>query len=165
MQYRTSSKYDANRTCVPSHARRARAPHCGAQRARAARLRAQLDGYVWITPRMMGWLERGRAHGPVTHAAAHAQQRAGSCGRARQERRTADDLDEAPLTAHLLEVLEEPRQPVVGAGARNAHLCTCGQNLSRLSSTQGLARDCRESATRRAWRFESVVLRTVTSGS
>ena len=98
---------------------------------------------------MIGWLERGRAHGPVTRAAAHAQQHAGSLGRARQERRTTDDLDEAPLTAHLLEVLEEPRQPVVGAGARHAHLWTCvtkfepvienariGQGLSRERGAQ-----------------------------
>ena len=101
---------------------------------------------------MMGGLERGSAHGPVTRAAAHAQQHAGSRGRARQERRTADDVDDAPLTAHLLEVLEVPRQPVVGAGARPAHVWTCvtefeptvenariGQGLSPERGAEGVA--------------------------
>ena len=100
----------------------------------------------------MGGLERGSAHGPVTRAAAHAQQHAGSRGRARQERRTADDVDDAPLTAHLLRVLEVPRQPVVGAGARPAHVWTCvtefeptvenariGQGLSRERGAEGVA--------------------------
>ena len=101
---------------------------------------------------MMGGLERGRAHGPVTRAAAHAQQHAGSRGRARQEQRTVDDVDEAPLSAHLLEVLVEPRRPVLGAGVRPAHVWTCvtefepivenariGQGLSRERGAEGVA--------------------------
>ena len=70
-----------------------------------------------------------RDNGPATRAAALAQQRAGSGRRARQERRTADDLDEAEPAAHLLEVLDKLRRPVVGTRARTARLWPCGQEI------------------------------------
>ena len=59
-----------------SHARHARAPQRDARRGRAARLRAQLEEYVVLDPKMMGWLQRGGANGPAarsscTRSAAH----------------------------------------------------------------------------------------------
>ena len=78
-------------------------------------------------------VEGQRDNGPVTHAKAHAQQRAGSRRRARQQQRTAEDLVEAEPVAHLLEVLEELRRPVVGIRARHTRLGPCGQNFDAFS--------------------------------
>ena len=101
---------------------------------------------------MVGSLERGRAHGPATRATAHTQQRARSRGRARPEQRTGHGLDGAPLTAHLLEVLEEPRRLVLVTDARPhadtglrtefcAHVVndSVGQGMSRERGAQGVA--------------------------
>ena len=106
-------------------------------------------------------VEGHRDNGPATRAAALAQQRASSRRRARQEQRTADDLDEAGPTAHLLEVLEELRQPLVGTRARPARRWPCGQNFEQTSRTRGLAREWRENAARWVWRFERVAARTL----
>ena len=78
--------------------------------------------------------------------------RSSNCGRARQEQRTDHELDDAPLQAQLLEVLEEPCRPVVDTGARLARLWTCvtkfepnienervGQVMSRERGALGVA--------------------------
>ena len=57
--------------------------------------------------------------------------RSSNCGRARQEQRTDHELDDAPLQAQLLEVLEEPCRPVVDTGARLARLWTCMTKFER----------------------------------
>ena len=80
-------------------------------------------------------VEGHRDNGPATRAAAHAQQRAVSRGRARQRQRTVEDLEQAPRFAHLLEVLEELRRPVVGTRARHMRLGPCGQNFDTFSTT------------------------------
>ena len=85
-------------------------------------------------------IEGHRDSGPATRAAAHAQQCAGSRGRARQRQRTVEDLEQAPRFAHLLEVLEELRRLVVGTRARHTRLGPCGQNVEAFSRTQGLGR-------------------------
>ena len=79
--------------------------------------------------------ERNRDSGPATRAAAHAQQHAVSRGRARQRQRTVEDLEQANRLAHLLEVLEELRRPVVGIRARHTRLGPCGQNFDAFSIT------------------------------
>ena len=109
-------------------------------------------------------VEGQRDNGPVTRAAAHAQQCAGSRRRARQQQRTAEDLADAEQVAHLLEVLEELHRPVVGTRARPARCWPCGQNLKQNVDTRELARECRESAARWAWRFERVAVLTFTGG-
>ena len=98
--------------------------------------------------------------GPATCGAAHAEQRSGSLGRAWQERRTAAYVEQAPPFAHLLEVLEELRRPVVGSRTRPARIWPCAQNLSQRSRTAVLAKECRESRAQWAWRFERIVART-----
>ena len=105
-----------------------------------------------------------RDNGPAARTLALAQRCAGNRRRARQQRRTVVDLAQAPLLAHLLEVLAELCRPVVGIRAHPARLWPCGQNLSQNSSTRGLARDCRKSAARWAWRFELVVVLTFKGG-
>ena len=108
--------------------------------------------------------EGHRESGPVARAAAHAQQRAGQRRRARQRQRTAEDLVETALLAHLLEVLEELRQLAVGALARRTEIWACGQNLSRNVDNEADGRERRESAARWAWRLEFIVPRTLTGG-
>ena len=96
--------------------------------------------------------EGHRDNGPAARTSALAQRRAGSRGRARQEQRTDHELDDAPLQAQLLEVLEEPCRPVVDTGARLARLWTCvtkiepnvdnervGQVMSRERGALGVA--------------------------
>ena len=80
-------------------------------------------------------VEGQRDNGPVTHASALAQWCAGSRRRAQQQQRTEVDLEQAPLLAHLLEVLEELRRPVVGTRARHTRLGSCGQNFDTFSIT------------------------------
>ena len=113
---------------------------------------------------IVGRVEGHRDNGPATRAAALAQQRAGNRRRAQQQRRTVVDLAQAPRLAHLLEVLEELRRPVVGTRARHTLLGSCGQNFDTFSITCGLARECRESAARWAWRFERVAVLTPKGG-
>ena len=105
-----------------------------------------------------------RPNGPATHTSALTQRRAGNRRRARQQRRTVEDLAQAPRLAHLLEVLEELHRPVVGTRARPARCWPCGQNLKQNVDTRELARECRESAARWAWRFERVAVLTFTGG-
>ena len=102
--------------------------------------------------------------GPATCGAVHAEQRSGSLGRACQERRTAAYLEQAPKCAHLLEVLEELRRPVVGSRTRPARIWPCAQNLSQRSRTAVLAKKCRDSAARAASRFGPMLANTFERG-
>ena len=97
-----------------------------------------------------------RDDGPATCRSTHAEQRSGNLGRAWQERRTAAYVEQAPPIAHLLEVLEELRRPLVGSRTRPARIWPCAQNLSQCSRTTVLAKECRDSASRAALRFERV---------
>ena len=117
-----------------------------------------------LAARIVVRLEGHRDNGPVTRAAAHAQQHAGNRERARQQQRTADEVDDSARLARLHEVLEELRQLAVGALARLTEIWACGQNLSTNVDNERLGRERRESAARWAWRFEYAVARTLSGG-
>ena len=108
--------------------------------------------------------EGNRENGPVARAAAHAQQHAGKRQSARQQKRTAEDLLDVARLAHLLEVLGELRQLVVGARARRTEIWACGQNMSANVDNEAVGRERRESAARRAWRFEFLVPTDLNNG-
>ena len=119
---------------------------------------------MFLAAGIVARVEGHRDNGPATRAAALAQQRAGSSRRAQQQRRTVEDLEQAPPFAQLLEVLEKLRRP--GACSR-AHLDSpwaCGQNLKQNVDTRELARESRNRTARWAWRFERVAVLTLKGG-
>ena len=118
-----------------------------------------------LAARIMVRVEGQRENGPAARAAAHAQQRESNRQSARQRQRTAGDLVDVARLAHLLEVLEGLCQLAVGALARRTEIWACGQNMSANVDNERLGRDRRESAARRAWRFEFIVARTLSGGA
>ena len=105
-------------------------------------------------------LESHRENGPATHGAAHAQQRAGSGRLGRRKRRTFADVHAAPRLARLLEILVELRRPVCCTRARPHSELAVRTEICKRRRMRGLARECRASAAREAWRLESIAVRT-----
>ena len=104
-------------------------------------------------------MRRLQAHGANEPAARASSTRSaahrGQPG-ARQEQRPGEDVHRAPKSAHLREVLEEVCRPGFSTRARSHDSLGLLTEFERTSRMSGLARECRESTVRRAWRFEHV---------
>ena len=109
---------------------------------------------------MMPRLEGHRKNGPATHAAAHAQQRAGSGRLGRRKRRTFEDVHAAPRLARLLEGVVELRRPVCCTRARPHSAQAVRTEICERRRMRGLARECRAIAARETWRFEPIAVCT-----
>jgi hypothetical protein len=109
-------------------------------------------------------VEGHRDSGPATRAAAHAQQRAGSRGRARLRQRTFEDVVGAPRLACILDILEELRRPVSCTGARPHDSLACRTAFDTNVNLRGLARECRKWATPWACQFDCVAVLTLKGG-
>ena len=105
-------------------------------------------------------VEDHRDNDPVTRVEPHGSAACEGSHLARQLQRTAHVQNEADAISHVLEVLEEPRRPASCSTARPHSYLALRTEFGASAQIRGLAREGRESAARRAWKFERTLIRT-----